>query len=211
VRFPARRGTWLECRSPAFRELRRFLVPEGSVGKSPASVPGPECIPVRAILFDKSAGQNWSLGWHQDRIDVEGFEPWSTRTGMVHVEPPFDLLAGMVTLRVHPDAVTATNTPLLIASGSHKHGRISTAKISDVARGCEVVQCLAEAGDIWLYATPILHASDAAAEPRHRRVLQVDYSTHDLPGGSEWQGVQLRGKVFFYNIAQKQDRMLSGA
>ncbi len=177
-------------------ELRRYLLPKGSVGKIPASVLGPECIPVRAILFDKSVGQNWSLGWHQDRtisvrqrVDVEGFGPWSTKSGMVHVEPPFDLLAGMVTVRVHLDAVTTTNAPLLVASGSHKHGRISTAKIPDVVRGCEVVRCLAEAGDIWLYATPILHASDAASEPRHRRVLQVDYSAHDLPGGLEWQDV----------------------
>ena len=47
-----------------------------------ASILGPECLPVRAILFDKNADQNWSLGWHQDRtiavrqrIDIDGFGP----------------------------------------------------------------------------------------------------------------------------------------
>ena len=67
-------------------ELRPFLGPRGPVGRIPASVLGPECLPVRAILFDKSAVQNWSLGWHQDRtiavrqpINVDEFGPWSIK------------------------------------------------------------------------------------------------------------------------------------
>jgi hypothetical protein len=51
---------------------------------------------------------------------------------MVHVEPPFDLVDRMVTVRVHLDAVPVTNAPLLVASGSHKRGRIPTAEIPDV-------------------------------------------------------------------------------
>ncbi len=108
---------------------------------------------------------------------------------MVHVEPPFELLAGMVTVRVHLDAVPFTNAPLLVAPGSHKHGRIPTAEIPDVVHQCGVIQCLAGAGDTWLYATPILHASDAAIEPLHRRVLQVDYAVGLLPVGLLWLGV----------------------
>ncbi|MEZ0224471.1 MAG: phytanoyl-CoA dioxygenase family protein [Alphaproteobacteria bacterium] len=177
-------------------DLRPFLAADGPIGRIPASVLGAECVPVRAILFDKSAEQNWSLGWHQDRtiavkqrIDIDGFGPWSIKSGMVHVEPPFDLLASMVTVRVHLDAVPVTNAPLLIAPGSHKRARIPTAEIPDVVRQCGVFSCLAAAGDIWLYATPILHASEAAAEPRHRRVLQVDYAVGELPGGLQWLGV----------------------
>ena len=168
----------------------------GPIGRIPASVLGPECFPVRAIFFDKSASQNWSLGWHQDRtiavrqrVDAAGFGPWTIKSGMVHVEPPFDLMAGLMTVRVHLDAVPATNAPLLVAPGSHKRGRISAAEIPDVVRECGIVCCLAEAGDIWLYATPILHASESAAEPRHRRVLQVDYAAGELPGGLQWLGV----------------------
>jgi hypothetical protein len=177
-------------------ELRPFLSPVGPIGEIPALALGPECLPVRAILFDKRADKNWSLGWHQDRtiavkqrIDVNGFGPWSIKSGMVHVEPPFDLLARMVTLRVHLDAAPVTNAPLLIAPGSHKRGRISTPEIPDVVHQCGVIPCLAEAGDIWLYATPILHASDVAVEPLHRRVLQVDYAGDQLPGGLQWLGV----------------------
>lgn len=176
--------------------LRPFLVLSGPVGRIAASALGPECIPVRAILFDKSAETNWFLGWHQDRtiavqqrIDVSGFGPWSIKSGMVHVEPPFDLLAGMVTLRVHLDPVPETNAPLLIAPGSHSRGRIPAPDIPAVVQECGVLPCLAEVGDVWLYATPILHASDAAVEPLHRRVLQVDYAVGHLPGGLQWLGV----------------------
>jgi hypothetical protein len=68
-------------------ELRPFLSPARPVGRIPASIMGRECLPVRAILFDKSADQNWSLGWHQDRtivvrrrIDMDGFGPWSIKS-----------------------------------------------------------------------------------------------------------------------------------
>lgn len=176
--------------------LRPCLSPTGPVGHIAASILGPECLPVRAVLFDKNADQNWSLAWHQDRtiavrqrIDVEGFGPWSVKSGMAHVEPPFDLLAGMVTVRVHLDAVPKTSAPLLVAPGSHKRGRISTADIPEVVRQCGITTCLAAAGDIWLYATPILHASDVAVAPLHRRVLQIDYAVGQLPGGLEWLGV----------------------
>ena len=177
-------------------QLRSFLTPNGPIGRIPASVLGLECLPVRAIFFDKSAKRNWSLGWHQDRtiavkrrIDVAGFGPWSIKSGMVHVEPPFALLASMVTVRVHIDSVPITNAPLLIAPGSHKCGCITTSNVPDFVRQHGVVSCLAEAGDLWLYSTPILHASDAAVHPRHRRVLQVDYASCSLPGGLEWVGV----------------------
>jgi hypothetical protein len=177
-------------------ELLPFLTATGPVGRIAASVLGAECQPVRAILFDKNAETNWSLAWHQDRtiavkerVEVGGFGPWSLKSGMVHVEPPFDLLAGMVTLRVHIDPVPTTNAPLLIAPGSHKLGRVPEDKVPEVVRQCGAVACLAEAGDIWLYATPILHASEAAAAPSNRRVLQVDFAQGQLPGGLEWLGV----------------------
>ncbi|MVT49946.1 phytanoyl-CoA dioxygenase [Bradyrhizobium yuanmingense] len=176
--------------------LAPFLAASGDVGSCAASVLGKACLPVRAILFDKTVATNWALGWHQDRtitvkerIRVDGFNTWSIKSGMQHVEPPFALLSGMATLRVHIDPVPASNAPLLIAPGSHKLGRIPEDEVRDVVRRCGTVACLADAGDIWLYATPILHASDAATSPMHRRVLQVDFAVSELPGGLEWLGV----------------------
>jgi hypothetical protein len=176
--------------------LRPYLEAAGPVGKIAASVLGPACRPVRAILFDKTQATNWALGWHQDRtivvterVEVDGFGPWTVKNGLVHVEPPFQLLAGMVTLRVHLDPVPANNAPLLIAPGSHRLGRIPEKEVSHVMQRCGTVVCLADTRDTWLYSTPILHASEAATTPAHRRVLQVDYAVGNLPGGLAWLGV----------------------
>ena len=175
--------------------LKPFLVAGGPIGSIAAGVLGLRSRAVRAILFDKSADVNWGLGWHQDRticvkerLDVEGFGPWTNKGGMQHVSPPFDLLSRMVTLRVHLDDVPITNAPLLIAPGSHKFGRVAEPDLDRVVRLCGTAACTASAGDVWLYATPILHASEAASEPARRRVLQVDFTAEDLPDGLEWLG-----------------------
>lgn len=176
--------------------LRDLLAAFGPVGAVAASILGPDCQPVRAIFFDKSAASNWALPWHQDRtiavterLDVEGFGPWTLKAGMHHVEPPENLHADMITLRAHLDAVSANNAPLLVAPGSHRIGRIPQPEIASVVERCGTLAGLAEAGDIWAYSTPILHASDRAAKPARRRVLHVDYAVAELPGGLSWLGV----------------------
>lgn len=161
-----------------------------------ASILGSGARPVRAVLFDKSAAMNWNLGWHQDRtivvrerLDVPDFGPWSKKAGLQHVEPPFEVIERMVTLRLHLDPVDHDDAPLIIAPGSHRLGKIAVDKVAEIAVSLEPVSCLAEAGDIWLYSTPILHASQPAARPRRRRVLQIDYAGEDLPGGLVWLGI----------------------
>jgi ectoine hydroxylase-related dioxygenase (phytanoyl-CoA dioxygenase family) len=111
------------------------------------------------------------------------------KAGLQHVTPPFAILADMVTLRVHLDPVPAGNAPLLIAPGSHRFGRIAEDDIAGIVDRCGRMACIAEGGDIWLYATPILHASEASHEPQRRRVLQVDFAASNLPGGLRWLGV----------------------
>ncbi len=176
--------------------LRPHLASTGAIGRIARRLLGPAARPVRAILFDKTARANWSLGWHQDRTicvqqrrETAGFGPWTIKRGMVHVAPPDDLLALMVTMRIHLDDVPAANAPLLVAPGSHREGRIAEPAIDGVVQRCGIAVCLAEAGDVWVYAAPILHASKASVAPARRRVLQVDYAAEDLPGGLIWRGV----------------------
>jgi len=161
-----------------------------------ADVLGPAAFPVRAVLFNKTAGTNWALGWHQDRViaverraDVEGFGPWTCKDGQLHVAPPVAVLAGMVTLRVHLDPCGPDNSPLRVALGSHRLGRVPAAEAADAALRLPIFECLAERGDVWVYATPILHASDRARRPAGRRVLQIDYAAQALPGGLAWAGI----------------------
>ena len=175
--------------------LDLLLAAEGVIGRIATHRLAPNTQPVRAILFDKSEHTNWALGWHQDRTiavaarrEVPGFGPWTVKHGMQHVAPPFTLLAGMLTLRVHLDPAPADNAPLLIAPGSHRT-LVAEGEMEQAVASLGIHACLAEAGDIWAYATPILHASDAAARPARRRVLQIDYTATALPGGLDWLGI----------------------
>lgn len=176
--------------------LDELLATNGAIGALVARHMGNASRPVRMVLFDKSASANWALSWHQDRtivvrdrVEVAGYGPWTVKAGLLHVAPPIDLLERMMTIRIHLDAVSTTNAPLLIAPGSHRLGRVAEANIGSAVERLGIYACLAEAGDIWAYSTPILHASDAAADPRRRRVLQIDYAAEDLPGELEWLGI----------------------
>lgn len=185
-----RAGTRL-CGSRALADIAFSLAIEAIVAErlGPAR-------PVRAILFDKTPGTNWALGWHQDRTvtvrcrhDLPGWGPWSIKAGIQHVEPPFAVIERMVTLRIHLDPVPADNAPLMIAPGSHCLGRVPEPEVDLTVRRCGTVACLAERGDVWAYATPILHASAASNGHAHRRVLQVDFSADELPPPLAWLGL----------------------
>lgn len=181
------------ARLGALPGLARRLGPTDAIA---VGLIGPAARPVAAKLFDKSAARNWALGWHQDRTipvrerrDVPGFSRWTVKSGLAHCVPPFGYLARSLTLRVHLDPVAGDNAPLLVAPGSHRIGPVAEPEIAAAVARFGARPCLAQAGDVWAYATPILHASDRAASPARRRVLQLLYSADDLPGGLEWSGV----------------------
>jgi hypothetical protein len=191
----------LPMRKPGVRigeglQLKPFLDKVGPIGAIAASVLGDEARPVRAILFNKTAERNWALGWHQDRtivvearIDTDRYGPWTVKSGLIQVEPPFEILERMVTLRVHLDAVDERNAPLRIIPGSHRLGRLPEPELARVVTTYGEQLCLARRGDVWLYATSIVHASLAADPPRRRRVLQIDYSADARPGSLAWRGI----------------------
>ena len=177
-------------------ELAAILSPDGPVGALAARLTSDAARPVRAVMFDKTPEANWTVAWHQDRVipvrerhEVEGFGPWSTKDGVLHVAPPFAVLAQMITVRVHLDPVDAGNAPLRVALGSHRLGRVPSDAATREADALSQRVCLAKAGDVWAYSTPILHASDRADPPRRRRVLQVDYADFELPSELQWLGL----------------------
>ena len=187
-------------------EVGLVLGSDGSIGRCAGAILGAAARPVRAILFDKTADNNWAVPWHQDRTiavrarrEVPDFGPWSVKAGVVHVEPPFEIIAGMITIRAHLDDCGEDNAPLLIAPGSHRVGRVTATRAAEVA--CELGQatCVAAAGDLWVYATSIVHASERAQTPRRRRVLHVDYANRGLAGRvgmarqPAWSGRVMRG------------------
>lgn len=172
---------------------------EGALGRIAEDILGPRVRPVRAIAFDKRPDANWAVGWHQDRtiavrerIDAPGFGPWSVKDGVPHVEPPFDVMAQMITMRLHLDETHTDNAPLRVALGSHRFGRVAGGDAAARAAECEELICLAAAGDVWVYRTPVLHASKPAAGGGRRRVVQIDYAAQDLPGDLDWAGAGAR-------------------
>ncbi|MGI9462852.1 MAG: phytanoyl-CoA dioxygenase family protein [Aestuariivirgaceae bacterium] len=176
--------------------LTKLLAEGGSMDRIAKSKLGQDARPVRAVIFDKRPGSNWALGWHQDRTiavcerrDTPGFGRWSKKAGIIHVEPPFEYFENMVTLRAHLDDCGVDNAPLEIVPGSHLRGRVILRDAKALVKRAGTITCEAEAGDIWVYATAIVHASKAAEVPKRRRVLHVDYSAATLPGGLEWLGL----------------------
>jgi len=105
------------------------------------------------------------------------------KQGFQHVEPPFEIIENMITMRIHLDDVTVNNAPLLIAIASHKLGKIKQSEIDSAINDFEYHECIANAGDIWLYSTPIIHASKRSNSSARRRVLQIDFSKDQLPNG----------------------------
>jgi hypothetical protein len=153
----------------------------------------PSAFAVRSILFDKTPETNWKVAWHQDlticvqeRIEVEGFGPWSVKDGVNHVQPPASVLEGMVTMRIHLDDCGEENGPLMVMPRSHKGGRLSADDIARWRTECRPVSCVVRRGGVVLMKPLLLHASSAAQNPSHRRVIHVEFSADELPGGLRW-------------------------
>ena len=168
--------------------------PGGAIGRIVERLHGTGSRIVRALMFDKRSDLNWSLGMHQDRTiavrerrDVAGYGPWSIKAGQLHVQPPQDIIARMLTLRIHFDDVDDDNAPLLILPGTHDRGRLHESEIEALSVAGPLFACHARRGDVWAYGTAIVHGSAAVrGTGRRRRVLQVDYSRAALPGGLQW-------------------------
>jgi hypothetical protein len=160
------------ARAPTLTDaLLRVLGPGGGV--------------VRALFFDKPPGHSWALPWHRDytiAVKAHGpigrFQKPTTKAGVPHVEAPEDLLARMVTARVHLDAVTDENGPLRVVPGSH---------LGPEDRPPVTLYC--GAGDVLLMRPLLVHGSGHCADrtDRHRRIVHLECApAGHLPDGYEW-------------------------
>lgn len=154
---------------------------------------GPNCFPVRGILFDKTPDANWNVVWHQDlsiavreRKDVAGFGPWSEKAGIIHVQPPVWVLERMLTVRLHLDDCDAANGPLLVLPGSHQDGKLKAEEIQQRRALIPSLSCPVPSGGALLMRPLLLHASSRSLSPRHRRVIHLEYAAEPLPEGLHW-------------------------
>ena len=158
--------------------------------KLAGEVLGGEAVAVRAILFDKTPSTNWNLAWHQDtkiavkeRVDIPGISQWSKKEGVVHCQPPVEILEKMVALRLHLDPCGEQNGPLRVIPRSHIRGILPGSEPVDEEDG---VHCTCEIGDVILMKPLLLHASNKSEVPGHRRVIHIEYCSASLPPPLEW-------------------------
>lgn len=158
--------------------------------------------PVRAILFDKTPGANWNLGFHQDRalalaerIEVDGFTGWSEKDGVPHAIAPAAVLERMISVRISLDDCDLTNGPLRVLPRTHLAGLIPRERVAELREQIEEVSCTVNAGGLVLMKPLLLHASSAATSPRHRRVLHIEFFHGDLPGGLRFFDWTVNGRI----------------
>ncbi|HZR35878.1 MAG TPA: phytanoyl-CoA dioxygenase family protein [Nevskia sp.] len=167
------------CRHPGVAPLVRALL-------------GPSAFACKATLFDKTPAANWKVAWHQDlSIPVRGecrppgWKGWSVKAGVLHAQPPAEVLERMLAVRVHLDDSNAANGALRLIPRSHRNGRLDDAGIEHWKAG-PVLRCDVKAGGLLLMRPLTLHASSAGAAPLHRRVVHLEFAAGNLPEGLDW-------------------------
>jgi len=158
------------------------------------SLIGRELVAVKATLFDKTAESNWRVQWHQDRaiavkerLDVAGYGPWSTKVGVVHVEPPAKVLAEMLAIRVHLDDCGEENGPMRVIPGSHHSGKLRDDQLANVVGNGPTVELYAPKGALMLMRPLLVHSSSPARSPEHRRVLHIEFAPPEAISPLQWQ------------------------
>ena len=170
----------------------RILAMKPCVRQFATAVLGSAAFAVRAIFFDKVPDANWSLFWHQDnviavneRLDVPGFVGWSQKAGVWQVQPPAEILAQVIAVRVHLDDCGAKNGPLRVLPGSHRFGWLDD-QLDDWKRRVPEVICTVRCGGVVTMSPLTLHASAASEAVGHRRVIHIEYAAGELPAGLAW-------------------------
>ena len=180
-------------RIPAAHDLVGLLLRQPIIADLVSRLLGPSARPVRAIAFDKTAGRNWSVPWHQDRtiaVDQrdEGADVrcWTIKNGVNHCEPPVGLLERMVTLRWHLDAVGPEDGCIRVLPGSHRKGRLTSADIRALLAKVPAVDASVPAGAVFVMSPLLVHSSRKRVTEGRRRVLHVELAAGDPPAPLRW-------------------------
>ena len=147
---------------------------------------------VKAVYFDKTPDSNWYVTWHQDivinvkeKIEMDGFTGWTKKQDGYGVCPPEEYLKEIITVRIHLDDTDETNGALKVIPGSHQK-RLSDEDIKLITQNSIPHVCEVKAGSVQFMSPLLLHASSKSTSQRHRRVIHLELSFKELPGGLEW-------------------------
>ena len=188
---------------PAFRDALSDLPSLAATLQHPAisvlsGLSGKDPILSRALVFDKSPRENWTLRWHQDRtIAVQarhrltGFHHWTSKDGVPHVTPPSALMCSMIAVRIHLDEADETNGALEVMPGTHQNGFLDAANIQEITGKQRPYIVTGGPGSIFAMRPLLLHRSRRSTVNRPRRVIQLEYGPASLPPPLEWHDAGL--------------------
>lgn len=147
---------------------------------------GQDAFPFRATLFDKSPDTNWLITWHQDtalplreKVETAGWGSWSVKEGVIYAHAPADALEKVVALRLHLDDSTTANGPLRIVPETHRKGVLNDSEVEVIVAQQSGVICLIKKGGVIAMKPLSIHASSKSKSEIPRRVLHVEYASHD--------------------------------
>ena len=160
-----------------------FIAHDGRLLTLARQILGPEALPFRATLFDKSPSSNWLVVWHQDtalplrkKSVAAGWGPWSTKEGVIYAHAPAHALSNILALRLHLDDCTAENGPLRCLPMTHSLGVLSDDQIEGFVQRIEPVEFLVPAGSVLGMRPLVIHASSKSRSGMPRRILHIEYS-----------------------------------
>jgi ectoine hydroxylase-related dioxygenase (phytanoyl-CoA dioxygenase family) len=155
--------------------------------QSVRSVLGRNAFPFKATLFDKNPEANWLVPWHQDltipvdrQVEHPGWGPWSTKAGVLFVQPPTPILEKILAVRVHLDSCLPSNGALKVMPKTHQLGRLSPEQIAELRQQIPAHTCAVHGGGIILMRPLLLHASSKSSIEGHRRVIHFEYAAQQL-------------------------------
>ena len=150
-------------------------------------------VAVQCTLFEKTIDRNWLVPLHQDlsipvreRCDNIHLSGWSHKEGILYVQPPVEVLAELVAVRIHIDDCSSHNGALRVLPGSHDRGRISSADIATLKTANGEQLCEVKQGGALVMRPLLLHASSKATSPNRRRVLHFLFGSASLRLGLQW-------------------------
>ena len=150
-------------------------------------------VAVQCTSFEKSAERNWLVALHQDvaipvaaRVDHPACTGWSNKQGTWFVQPPVDVLAQLVAVRLHIDDCGPDDGTLNVVAGSHRQGRLGDEAALALRDARGVTSCPVPRGGAMAMRPLLLHASSKATGTSRRRVLHVLFGPAALPFGLQW-------------------------
>jgi len=173
-----------------FPEIKRLVFNE-KLKSIISSIAGEDFFIVKSIYFDKPETSNWFVAYHQDltisvdnKENIEGFGPWTTKHNQFAVQPPLEFLENIFTIRIHLDETDENNGALKVVDESHSK-QVYRPETIDWNIEKESF-CSVKSGGIMLMKPLLLHGSNRTSNQKRRRVIHIEFSNMSLPNQINW-------------------------